>query len=132
MSLERVVRAVMGLGLSEFDAQVYVFLALNGPQTAKQIADSMKRGEQQVYRSLRSLKENNVAVASGEVPAVFSAACFEKVLDLLSIKKAGQAKALEKVKADLLDSWQKIIENNSANVPRIINGKIRKEKMTGC
>ena len=108
-------KAIMKLGLSEFDAHVYVFLALNGPQKAKQITIMMKQNKQQIYRSLKRLEESNVIVASGEVPALFFASSFEKVLDLLSIKKEGQALALEKVRKDLLNSWQKIIEENSAN-----------------
>jgi sugar-specific transcriptional regulator TrmB len=107
-----VVSAIMGLGLSEFDAQVYVFLALNGPQQAKQINVKINLSKQQIYRSLKNLEENNIVVASREIPTLFSAVCFEKVLDLLFIKKEGQARALEKVRNDLLDSWQKIIENN--------------------
>ena len=112
MSLERVIKAIMGIGLIEFDAQVYVFLALNGPQTAKQVAAMMKKTRQQIYESLRRLEKTNVVISSREISVVFSAVCFEKVLDLLCIKKEGQARALEKVRNDLLDSWQKIIENN--------------------
>lgn len=124
------IRAVMGLGLSEFDAQVYVFLALNGPQTANQTSTMMKKSKQQVYRNIKCLEENSVVLASGEVPAVFSAASFEKVLDLLSIKKEGQARALEEVRDGLLDSWQRIVENNSANVLNSTNHKGRKQRET--
>jgi sugar-specific transcriptional regulator TrmB len=128
LSLERVIKAIIGLGLSEFDAQVYIFLALNGPQTVNQISAMMKKSKQQVYRSLKSLEENSVVVVSGAVPAVFSAASFEKVLDLLSIKKERQARALEKVREDLLNSWQRVIESNSANGSSSSNQKSRKEE----
>jgi sugar-specific transcriptional regulator TrmB len=118
-----VIRAIKALGLSEFDAQVYVFLALNGPKQAKEINVKIKLSKQQIYRSLKNLEENNIVVASGEVPAVFSAASFEKVLALLSIKKEGQAEAFEKVRQDLLDSWQKIIVNNSTNASNSLDRK---------
>ncbi len=120
-------RAIVRLGLSEFDAHVYVFLALNGPQKAKQITIMMKQNKRQIYRSLKRLEENNVIVASVDVPAKFSAESFDKVLELLSIKKEGQARALEKVRKDLLDDWQKIIENNSANESSGFNHKSRKK-----
>ena len=128
LSLERVITAIMGLGLSEFDAQVYVFLALNGPQNAKQIITMMKQSKQQIYRSLKRLEKNNVVLASREFPAVFSADSFEKVLDLLSIKKEGQAEALEKLRTDLLNSWQRIIAEDSANVPSNFNERNKTEK----
>jgi sugar-specific transcriptional regulator TrmB len=123
LSLERVNEAIMKLGLSEIDAQVYVYLALNGPQRGKQIITVIKKSKQQIYRSLKSLEENNVVVASQEVPAVFSAASFEKLLDLVSIKKEGQARALEKVRDDILYSWQRIIEDNSTNASSSLNHK---------
>ena len=88
----------------------------------------MKQSRQQIYRSLRHLEENGVVVASEKVPAQFSVASFDKVLDLLSIKKEGQARALEKVKKDLLDSWQEIMESNSVNGSSSFNQKSRKKK----
>ena len=38
MSHERVLKALMSLGLSRTDAEVYVFLATKGPQKARNIA----------------------------------------------------------------------------------------------
>ena len=78
------IRAIIGLGISEFDAQVYFFLALNDSQTAKQIAAMMKQSRQQIYRSLRHLEENGVVVASEKVPAQFSVASFDKVLNVFT------------------------------------------------
>lgn len=120
-------KAILGLGLSEFDAQVFVFLALNGPLKAKQLTTMMKQNKQQIYRSLKRLEENNVVKRSRGDPAVFSAASFWKVLDLLGIKKEGQARALENAKKDLLDCWQKIIESNSVNAARIVDKKSEEE-----
>ena len=88
----------------------------------------MKQSKQQIYRSLKRLEKNNVVLASREFPAVFSADSFEKVLDLLSIKKEGQAEALEKLRTDLLNSWQRIIAEDSANVPSNFNERNKTEK----
>ena len=116
MSLDRVLRALMDLGLCEVDAQIYVFLALNGSYKAKELTKQMNQNKRQVYRSLKNLKENCVVVSSLDVPAVFSAVSFEKVLDTLSIKKQAQAQALEKVKEELLRSWKKMVEQNSESI----------------
>lgn len=98
----------MALGLSEVDAKIYVFLAINGSCKAKELEKLMNLHKKKVYRSLKNLKNNCVVVSSLDVPAVFSAVSFEKVLDLLSIKKEAQAKALEKTREELLDSWMKL------------------------
>ena len=116
MRLDRVLKALMKLGLSEVDAHIYILLALNGPYKAKELTKLMSLHKNQVYRSLKNLKENCVVTSSLDVPAVFSAVSFEKVLDTLSIKKQAQAQALEKVKEELLRSWKKMVEQNSESI----------------
>jgi len=115
VSLERVIKTIKDLGLSENDAQVYVFLALNGPHKAKEITEKMNVYKKQLYRSLDNLKNRDVVKATVDFPAVFSAVPFEVVLDLLAEIKKEQAQALQEVKEDLLSSWRRILEKNSNN-----------------
>jgi sugar-specific transcriptional regulator TrmB len=107
LSLERILKAIMGIDLSETDAQVYVFLALNGPHKAKEITKKMNLHKEQLYRSLNNLKGKDIVKATLDYPAVFSAVPFEVVLDLLAEIKREQAQALQEVRKDLLDSWKK-------------------------
>ena len=115
MSLDRVLKAVMGLGLSEADAQVYVFLALNGPHKAKDITNKLSLYKEQLYRSLRNLQEKDVVKATVDYPAVFSAIPFEKILDLLAEIKNEEAQALREVREELLSNWKSMIKKNSKN-----------------
>jgi sugar-specific transcriptional regulator TrmB len=110
-----VIKAIMDLELSEDDARVYVFLALNGPHKAREITNKMKLYKEQLYRSLNNLKNRNVVKATFDYPAVFSAVPFEVVLDLLAEIKKEQAQALEEVKDELLSSWRSIVKKNSCN-----------------
>ena len=105
----------MGLGLSETDAQVYVYLALNGPLKAKEITKQLGLYKEQLYRSLKNLKDKDIVKASVDFPAVFSAVSFEEVLDLLTEIKKEQAQALRDVKEELLASWKSVIKKNSNN-----------------
>jgi sugar-specific transcriptional regulator TrmB len=107
LSLERILKAIMDIDLSETDAQVYVFLALNGPHKAKEITKKMNLHKEQLYRSLNNLKGKDIVKATLDYPAVFSAVPFEVVLDLLAEIKREQAQALQEVRKDLLDSWKK-------------------------
>lgn len=105
----------MDLELSEDDARVYVFLALNGPHKAIEITSKMKLYKEQLYRSLNNLKNRNVVKATVDYPAVFSAVPFEVVLNLLAEIKKEQAQALQEVREDLLSSWRSIIKKKSNN-----------------
>ena len=103
----------MDLRLSETDAQVYVFLALNGPRKAKDITDKLRLHKEQLYRSLKNLRDKNVVKASTDHPAVFSAIPFEKVLNMLAETKNEQAKALQESRDELLSSWRNMTKKKS-------------------
>ena len=106
MSLERILKAIMSIDLSETDAEVYVFLALNGPHKAKEITRKMNLYKEQLYRSINNLKDKAIVKATLDYPAVFSAVPFELVLDLLAEIKKEQAQALQEIRKDLLHSWK--------------------------
>ena len=103
----------MDLGLSEVDAQVYVFLALNGPKKARIITRELDLYKKQLYRSLKNLKEKDIVSASIDHPAEFFAIPFEKVLDLLAEIKKRQAEDLRDINEYLLSSWQDLLEQNN-------------------
>ncbi len=105
----------MGLGLSETDAQVYIFLALNGPHKAKDITRELSLYDKRLYRSLKNLQDKNIIKATFDHPAVFSAVPFEEILDLLAEIKKEQAQALREVREELLSNWKHLIKNNSNN-----------------
>jgi sugar-specific transcriptional regulator TrmB len=107
------VKAIMDLGLSETDAQVYVFLASNGPRKAKDITEKLRLHKEQLYRSLKNLRGKDVVKASIDHPAVFSAIPFEKVLDMLAEIKNAQAKALQESRDELRSSWRNMMKKKS-------------------
>ena len=114
LSQERVLKAIMSLGLSETDAQVYVFLALNGPHKARELTEKMSLHKEQLYRSLKSLQKSEIVEATVDRhPAFFCAVPFERVLDLLAKIRKEQERALREVREQLLFSWEKIAEKNS-------------------
>jgi sugar-specific transcriptional regulator TrmB len=106
-------KTLVGLGLRELDAEVYVFLATNGPQEAKNIAIALKLYRQQLYRSLKNLQSKGIVNASPEQPVRFSAVLFERVLELFLKAKIEQQQTLQESKEELLSSWRKILKENS-------------------
>ena len=113
LSLERVKTALMGLGLSETDVQVYVFLALNGPHKGRDIINELKLYKKKLFRSLKKLQDKDVVKVSDSFPAEFFAVPFEEMLDLIAQIKKEQAKALQETKEELLSSWNNMVKENS-------------------
>jgi sugar-specific transcriptional regulator TrmB len=95
-------------GLSRMDAEVYVYLAKKGPKKGRELANALQVTKQQLYPSLKNLKNKGVVTASLERPALFSAVAFEKVVELLIAIKVEQAKAVKETKKELMDSWRSI------------------------
>jgi sugar-specific transcriptional regulator TrmB len=105
LSLERIIEALAGLGLSRTDAEVYVHLATKGPETARKISDSLSINRRQTYRSLKSLQNKGIAMVNSEFPSEFIVIHFEKVVDILLQMKHNQAKSLEENKAVLISDF---------------------------
>ena len=112
MSLERVLRALEGLGLERVDAEVYVYLAKQGPQKGLDVAGALKIRKQQLYSILKNLHTKGVVTTSSECPGLFSAVLFEKALEVLVEANIEQAKVIKESKEELFSSWRIIAEED--------------------
>jgi sugar-specific transcriptional regulator TrmB len=106
LSLERVLKALESLGLSQSDAQVYIYLATTGPKKARELINKLAIGKRQVYRSLKRLRNKGIAIIDDERPFELSAVPFNEVLDLLMEIKKEQAKALQASKEELVSDFR--------------------------
>jgi sugar-specific transcriptional regulator TrmB len=116
MSREWVLKTLVGLGLSQVEAEIYLLLAQAGPLRGTDIASTLKLYKQQLYRDLRSLKCKRCVKATLERPARFSAVPLEEVLDLFMKTKVEQAEDLKASRDELLSSWRSIIKMNSSKL----------------
>lgn len=80
MSLERVIKALTGLGLTRSDAEVFIYQAKKGPQTIVEIARALNYGTHKISTSLTTLITKELATANH---GIFSVIPFEEALDLL-------------------------------------------------
>jgi sugar-specific transcriptional regulator TrmB len=112
---ERVLKALVNLGLSKTDAQVYVHLATMGPKKAKNIADTLRLHKQQLYRSLKNLQCKGCVKATLEHSALFSATPPEKILETLIKSKMKEAQNIQQNKQELLSIWQSMTTDDSTN-----------------
>jgi sugar-specific transcriptional regulator TrmB len=114
LSQERVLKALISVGLSQTDAQVYVFLATKGSQKARNIATALKMYRRKIYRSLKSLQNKEIVNATLERPAQFSAIPFDKLLNLLIKAHLKEAQYIEQNKEEILSHWNSMITKESA------------------
>jgi sugar-specific transcriptional regulator TrmB len=114
MSREWVLKTLVNLGLSEVEAEVYLFLAQAGPVNGIDMAKTLKLHKHQVYLSLKSLQTRGMVRATHELTTQYAAVSLEKVLDQFMKEKKKQAKALQANREELLSNWHSMIEKNSA------------------
>jgi sugar-specific transcriptional regulator TrmB len=113
LSFELLIETLVGFGFKPTDAQVYIFLAKKGPQRGKDLVNSLKITKQQLYPSLKNLKEIGIVNSTHERPAVFSAVSIEEVLDALIKARMEEIQHMIQNKEELLSSWRSMAHNNS-------------------
>ena len=94
LSLDRVLDALVGLGLTLTEAQAYVFLAKKGPHKGKELADALRLTRQQLYPCLKNLQGKGLVNCTTKRHVVFSAVPLEKVLDMLAKARMEEAELL--------------------------------------
>jgi sugar-specific transcriptional regulator TrmB len=106
VSLERVLKALESFGISQSDAQVYIYLATGGPKKAREIFNALTVNKRQVYRSLKRLRNKGITMINDERPFEFTAVPFERVLELLTEVKREAANALQASREELISDMR--------------------------
>lgn len=108
MSEETIKEVLNEFGLTEREAEVYIFLAKHGVQKGGAISKQTKMPKALVYRILKSLERKGVVESTLEFPARFTAVPFEAVLELNIRTKRDEAASIEERKNSLLEDWRNI------------------------
>jgi sugar-specific transcriptional regulator TrmB len=108
-----VYHALESLGLKRLEIQLYIYLSRNGPQKCADLCKKLDLTKQQVYPSLKELREKNAASATPEHPAVFSAKPFEDILKLLRQNKINEAEKTQHDKEQILQAWKLMLNNSN-------------------
>jgi len=105
---EPIRKVLKNFGLTEKEAEVYIFLAKHGVLKGGEIARQIKKDKAQVFRILKSLQTKGLVESTLEVPTRFTAVPFESVLDLSIKAKRDEAALIESTKKELLIYWKNI------------------------
>ena len=103
MSLERVINALVSLGLTIIAAEVYVYIAKKGKRNVVSLASALNYNRKKIYTSLKNLQTKGLVTKDR---TMFSALPFEEALDLLIKMEKEQAQAMHESKEELLASWE--------------------------
>jgi sugar-specific transcriptional regulator TrmB len=108
MGEETIQGILRSLGLTDKEAEVYIFLSKHGILKCREISKGMKRHTAQIYRILKILLSKGLLESTLEAPLRFKAVPFETVLDLSIKAKRNEAAQIEKTKNEILSYWKSI------------------------
>jgi sugar-specific transcriptional regulator TrmB len=115
---EKVIKTLEALGITQPDADIYIFLGKKGAQKALDIARSLKLSKQTTYRAIKTLQSKGIVTATLERPSKFSAVTFDKVLDLFVKAKNEEVQMIKQNRSSLLLDWQSIAIDDSNQSPK--------------
>jgi predicted transcriptional regulator len=95
------VSRLIHFGLSEKEAQLYLYLLKYGPKTPSPIAKALKTYREDVHRTLTSLIEKGMVRQSFDTPTIYTAADLDTALKSVLMKQESQLREMEEKKREL-------------------------------
>ena len=92
---------LIGFGLSEKEAQLYLHLLKYGPKPPSLLAKSLKTYREDVYRTLTSLIDKGMVNPSLETPTVYAAVELDIALDAALKRQETELREMERRKQEL-------------------------------
>jgi sugar-specific transcriptional regulator TrmB len=100
---ETIKRVLRNSGLTEKEAEVYIFLARHDVRKGTEIASLLRKDKAQVFRILRRLQAKGFVEATLDFPTRFTIVPFENVIDSIVKAKQEEVAFIKETKKDLLD-----------------------------
>jgi sugar-specific transcriptional regulator TrmB len=100
---EIVKRVLKNSGLTNKEAEIYIFLAKHSALKATEIAKLLRKDRAQVFRILQKLQTKGFVDVTLDFPTQYTVVPFESVLESIVKAKREEVVFIEKAKEDLLD-----------------------------
>jgi len=104
---ETIKKVLRNSGLTEKEAEVYIFLARHDVRKGTEIARLLRKDKAQVFRILRRLQAKGFVEATLDFPSRLSIVPFENVIDSVVKAKQEEVALIKDAKRDLLDYMNK-------------------------
>ena len=108
MKLSQATEALQRIGLSHYEALVFVNLARAGAATAGELARASGVNRVQTYRALESLESRGLVEVTLDRPRRYAARAINEVFEMIAEEKRAELEKLDAVRKTLLDSWPRI------------------------
>ena len=115
MNDKNILEVLRDFGLTDTEAEVYIFLAKSCVQKARDISSSLKMNKAQVYRILKDLEKRAIIEQTLQSPSRFTAIPFEKLLDTIIRGKRNAVNLLEDKRDDLLAYWKSVTVDKTSS-----------------
>jgi len=106
-------KALVGLGLTERRAGVNIFLAKKAPQKASDIANALKMKNQRLYACLRSLQNRGIITYTEEHPKLFFTLLTGEPLTTFINANLEKAQQMEVNRERILSFWRSMMKENT-------------------
>jgi sugar-specific transcriptional regulator TrmB len=106
LSRDKVLRILTQIGLPKRDAEVYLFLAIEGPKKPEDIANSLQMSLFDLQNILKRLQERGLVAAA---PLNFVALSFDRILDIFVKTRLHEAQEIEEKKRIILAQWHSLV-----------------------
>ena len=100
MSMEKVIKALVNLGLSRITSEVYVYLGKKGSQTILDLTKVFNYSQNEIKNSLNILEAKGLVT---KINLEFFALSFEETLKILIEQEKQQTQSLQEMKARLVN-----------------------------
>ncbi len=108
MKLSEASDALERVGLSRYEALVFVNLARSGAITAGELARASGVNRVQTYRALESLESRGLVEVTIDRPRRYAARAIDDVFEMIAEEKRSELEKLDAVRKTLLEGWPRI------------------------
>ncbi len=95
------IKRLMGFGLNEKEAQLYLHLLKYGPKSTSPLTTSLKTYREDIHRTLIGLIDKGIVTTSRKAPTVYEAVALDIALDYSLEKYKNQLHEMEQKKQEL-------------------------------
>ena len=99
------IEAVQRIGLSPYEASIFVNLARAGEVTAGELARASGVNRVQTYRALESLEARGLVEVTVEHPRRFAVRAIEDAFDMIADEKRTELEMVETTRKQVLEAW---------------------------
>ena len=108
MKLSDATEYLRRIGLSRYEAVVFINLARAGVATAGEIARMSGVNRVQTYRALEGLEGRGLVEVTLDRPKRYAARAINEVFDMIAEEKRAELESLDAIRKSILEAWPKL------------------------